>query len=502
MTTAVDKPRFLNMPHGFSAIYFTQLFSTISFAVLYATLVLYMKDQLHLSAATADLITGVYFAYNFALHLLSGYLGGRYFSYRGLVVVGLIFQLIGCVILAYGTVTSLYWGMSCMLVGTGTMVTCLNMLVSQLFRTEEVGKRQSAFLWNYSSMNIGFIMGFSLAGYFQLHINYVMLFGITAANNVLALFILISQWKYMRDKNTILSRSSRNQQFARYGVGGLIILILVPCLYWLLRHTTFSDDLVLSVGIIMAIVLFMIAWQHKGEERNKLFAFLILLISAQVFWIIYQLAPMSLTLFAKSNVDLHLFGFAIAPGWIQNINSFTIVIGAPLLGLLFAAMQRRKMLTSSLLPLQYSLGLVLGGVGLLILPIGIAFGHNGYMAFGWIFITYVLEAVAELLISPIGYSMVGQLIVPRYQSLCMGMTLLNSGVAAVLASFFSNYAMGPSGSSNPLVTNPSYSHAFSQLGWLTIAIAAVLLAATPYIAKLIKDKTKEPTYLDNASASS
>src|SRR3989338_9841363 len=124
---------FLNQPHGFSAIFFTQMFSTISFAVLYATLVLYMKQQLHFSSKQADLITGVYFACNFALHLLSGYLGGRFFSYRGLVITGIIFQLIGCVILSHGTMQSLYWELSCMLIGTGTMVTCLNMLVSQLF---------------------------------------------------------------------------------------------------------------------------------------------------------------------------------------------------------------------------------------------------------------------------------------------------------------------------------------------------------------------------------
>jgi POT family proton-dependent oligopeptide transporter len=76
---SAKKHTFLRMPHGFGALYFTQVFSTISFAVLYAALVLYMKEQLHLTAAMANLITGVYFACNFALHLLSGYLGGRVF---------------------------------------------------------------------------------------------------------------------------------------------------------------------------------------------------------------------------------------------------------------------------------------------------------------------------------------------------------------------------------------------------------------------------------------
>jgi POT family proton-dependent oligopeptide transporter len=184
----------MRMPNGFGSLFFTQLFSTISFAVLYATLVLYMKEQLHLSSAEADLITGVYFACNFALHLLSGYLDGRFFSYRGLVVTGIIFQLIGCVILSNGTMQSLYWGLACMLVGTGTMVTCLNMLLSQLYTENQSQKRETGFLWNCSGMNLGFILGFTLAGYYQLHVNYTMLFLITAANNVLALVILLARW--------------------------------------------------------------------------------------------------------------------------------------------------------------------------------------------------------------------------------------------------------------------------------------------------------------------
>ncbi|HLB56556.1 MAG TPA: oligopeptide:H+ symporter [Coxiellaceae bacterium] len=480
---ALSEKRFLNMPNGFSSLFFTQMFSTISFAVLYATLVLYMKSQLHMSSKEADLITGVYFACNFSLHLLSGYLGGRFFSYRGLVITGIIFQLIGCVILSHGTMQSLYWGLSCMLIGTGTMVTCLNMLVSQLFSANDVQKRQSGFLWNYSGMNLGFLLGFSLAGYFQLHVDYSMLFFITAANNVLAVVILLTRWKYMADQNTLMSRATN--KFSRYLLGFFIVLILLPILTWLLQHTHFSDDLVLSIGGIVGIALIIIASKNTGAERNKFFAFIILLLSAQIFWIVYQLVPMGLTLFAKDNLDRHVFGFLIAPGWIPNINAVAIIIGAPLLGILFVWLKNK--MRSPLLPMQYSFGLALSAIGLLILPIGIALSHNGYTAFIWIFATYVLQAIAELLISPIGYSMVGQLIPARWQSICMGSTLLNSGVAAVLASYFSNYALGKTGSSNPVVTNPSYSHMFSQLGWITMAVAIVLFALTPVLNRLIRD---------------
>ena len=67
---------------------------------------------------------------------------------------------------------------------------------------------------------------------------------------------------------------------------------------------------------------------------------------------------MSLTLFQKYNVNLHLLRFPIAPGWIQNINSITIVIGAPLLALFFVWI-RRKTQTTALLRLQYGSGLLL-----------------------------------------------------------------------------------------------------------------------------------------------
>ncbi|OGT27753.1 MAG: hypothetical protein A2624_00810 [Gammaproteobacteria bacterium RIFCSPHIGHO2_01_FULL_42_8] len=332
-------------------------------------------------------------------------------------------------------------------------------------------------------MNFGFLFGFTLAGYFQIHIDYAMLFFITAANNVLALIILFTQWKFMQDKDTILTRVSRHAKIARFCGGLLIVFALIPALNWFLRHTGFSDNLVLGVGVAVLIALLVIAFRDSGNARKKLLAFIILLLSAQIFWIVYQLAPMGLTLFAKDNVDRHVLGFLIAPGWIQNINSIAIIIGAPLLGVLFVWVQRRKRL--SLLPLQYVSGLVLSAIGLLILPIGIALGHNGYTAFQWIFYTYVLQAIAELLISPIGYSMVGELVPLRWQSICMGSTLLNSGVAAVLASYFSNYALGSGESSNPLVTNPSYSHMFNQLGWATMGVAAILFLLVPVLNRLI-----------------
>jgi len=286
------------------------------------------------------------------------------------------------------------------------------------------------------------------------------------------------------DHDTLFKRAIPKVRLRLLLIGLGILLVLVPTLYFLLQQQKLSNYLVVCLGVAMAVVVLILGMQHKGIERHRLFVFLALLISAQIFWIIYQLAPMGLTLFALNNVDRHVWGFEIAPGWIQNINSVTIILGGPILALLFKKLRDKKCFVS--IPTQYTAGLLFAGLGLIILPLGIHFAsQKGYVNFSWLFTTYVLQAIAELLISPIGYAMVGRLVPKGYQSLMMGVVLLNTGVAAILSSQFSNYAMGRSDSANPLITNPSYSHAFNQLGWFTVMAAIILLFFTPKLKRLI-----------------
>ena len=478
-----------NMPKGFFPIYFIQLFSTASFAVLYSTLVLYMKLKLGLSAVEATAITGVYFAYNFALHLLSGTIAGRLFSYRDLVALGLVFQLIGCLFLSMGSITSLYLGLALMLIGTGTMVTCINMMLSQLFEPEDT-RREYAFFWNYSGMNIGFVLGFTVAGVFQLNQNYHVLFIITALTNVIGLSLLLTYWKALKDRDTDLSKLNSRQKTIRFMYGCILILMLVPTLFILLHHVDISDDLVLFTGAAVFLFLAKTAFQYDRPTRNKIFVFLCLQLFALIFWVIYQIAPMGLTLFAQYNVDRHLWGHLIAPAWIQNINSITIIVGGPLLALLFRWFRNQTSVDINI-PLQFSLGILLAGIGLLLLPLGIHYASVlGYVAFSWIFAIYVLQAIAELCIGPIGYSMIGLLAPPKLQSIMMGTVLLYSGVASVLASYFSNYALGHSTSTSPLVTDPGYSHAFLQLGIITVLAAIVLFIIGPRMMRFMGKNTR------------
>src|SRR5476649_1905047 len=136
------------IPAGSGALFFIQTFSTLGFAVLYSTLVLYATKRLGFSETNANAIMGVFGAFNYGLHLFGGYLGGRFLSNRNLFVGGMVLQVLGCACISTGSAAMMYWVLALFLTGSGLNVTCLNMMLTQRFAPDD-DRRESAFLWNY-----------------------------------------------------------------------------------------------------------------------------------------------------------------------------------------------------------------------------------------------------------------------------------------------------------------------------------------------------------------
>lgn len=475
------------MPKGAGALFFIQIFSTLAFSVLYSTLVLYTTNKLKMSDTVATGITASFVAFNYALHLLGGYLGGRFLSNRCLFAIGMVAIMIGCLLISIPTVTALYWGLAAFLTGCGLNVTCINCMLTQLFQPNDK-RREAAFLWNYSGMNIGFFVGFSVSGYYQLSNSYHELFLFSSIGSFIALLLTLFKWKTLRDRSTNYVTLSGVEKLVANTKGLVLILALFLGMRWILENASLSNSVIMIVGVIMAFVIATFAMkQPTAEERNKIWAYLILAFTSLVFWTLYQLAPMGLMLFIERNVDRHYLGMLIAPQWVQNINTIVIIIGGPLLSMLFSSMRSRGMQFT--IPMQFSIALLLIGIAFAILPIGIYFANaQGLSGFNWIFASFVLQSIGELFISPIGYAMVGQLAPTHLQGIMMGTWMMLTGVAATLSGYFSNLALGTTHSTDPLVTNASFSHTFGVLGWSAIGTGIALLVIVPFVLRLTKEK--------------
>ncbi len=485
------KERLAKIPDGAGALFFIQLFSTLGFAVLYSTLVLYATQHLHFPAKDATTIMGVFGAFNYGLHLFGGYLGGRFLSNRNLFVGGMALQVVGCACIAGGSVALLYWGLALFLTGSGLNVTCINMMLTQRFAADD-DRREGAFLWNYAGMNVGFFVGFTAAGHYQLTQSYPSLFLFATLGNVVAIVLAVVFWKTLADRNTTLLEADRRAFTGRFVAGVAILVGLVPVVWLLLQHPSRTETLIKAICAVVAVSFIGLALRHpNAREKNNMWAYLVLTLGSLVFWSLYQMAPNGLQLFALQNVDRKVWGFEIAPQWIQNINTVVVVVGGPLLSALFVRLRARGWNID--VPRQFSAALLLMGAGFLALPLGIALAApNGMVAFAWLFVSYVLQSIGELLISPVGYAMIGKIAPRQYQGVMMGAWMLVTGLASLFAGDFSG--MVPDASEGTaLETNHAYSTLFAQLGCGSVVVGVALIVLIPFLRRLITDDSPGAT---------
>jgi proton-dependent oligopeptide transporter, POT family len=475
------------IPEGAAVLFFIQMFSTLGFAVLYSTLVLYTTKHLHFSDKLATSLMGVFGAFNYGLHLFGGYLGGRFLSNRNLFVGGMLLQVVGCACIATGSAAMMYWGLALFLTGSGLNVTCLNMMLTQRFAPDDI-RREGAFLWNYAGMNVGFFMGFTVAGYFQKTEAYASLFTFATLGNLLAIVLALVFWRVLKDRNTPLLTANPAQFRARFAAGLAILVGLVPLVWLMLQHPDSTELIVYAICAVVFATLIWLTLNHPvRRERRNMSAYLILGVGSLVFWSLYQMAPSGLQLYFDRNVDPNVLGFVISPQWVQNINTFVIAVGGPLMALLFTWLRGRGWRID--VPKQFAISLVLMGLGFLALPAGIALADpvTGRAAFFWIFLSYVLQSLGELLISPVGYAMIGKLAPRQYQGVMMGAWMLLTGLASLFAGDLSGSVPEAQGSA-AVVTNPFYSHLFGLLGGGTVAAGVVLALLIPFLRGLIADK--------------
>ena len=250
-----------------------------------------------------------------------------------------------------------------------------------------------------------------------------------------------------------------------------------------------TEKLIKGICAAVAVTLIYLTVRHPDRrERRNMTAYLILTMGSLMFWSLYQMAPNGLMLFAVHNVNLFIGKVEIQPQWIQNINTVCIVVGGPILASLFTRLRARGWRID--IPQQFATSLLLMALGFLILPLGIKLaGVDSKSAFWWLFMSYVLQSIGELLISPIGYAMIGKLAPKHYQGIMMGSWMLVTGLASLFAGDFSGMIPNPTGAT-AAATNAGYAKLFTELGLGSLAVGIALVVLIPFLRSLITDRAE------------
>ena len=237
----------------------------------------------------------------------------------------------------------------------------------------------------------------------------------------------------------------------------------------------------LLFGTFLISVPAILFWSFaKGSraEFQMMCAAMVLIVFNVVFWTLFEQAGSSLTLFADRNTDLTVAGnWSISAGQTQFFNAFFIVVLAPLFSILWNGLAKRGM--EPTIPVKFGLAMMGVGAGFLFLVCGANFaGPDFKVALWWLAGLYLIHSIAELMISPVGLSMITKLSIARIVGLMMGVWFLSISVAQYVAGVVAQVASVETVGgqvTNLQVSLQTYVHTFVQIGWFAVGAGAVLL---------------------------
>ena len=474
-----------DMPKGVLYLNVITLFAVAGFAVLLGTLNLYLQ-KIGMPIAKVNTLTASFFALIFLLHFLGGSLGGTWISYRALFCFSLLLQIIGIVCIAIPHLPIILVGMGVFVAGVGLNVSCINMMLTQLFSANDM-RRRTSFSINYAYMNIGFTLSYIVANIFQADNNYQAIFIFAAICIALALVLHLFAWRHLADKATYFAQHT-SRYLHRFYAAPLTILVCLLLMLYLMHHPDLASRLIYVAFVLGFLAVAYCALRVKALAK-KMWVYIILIVSMMMYAFIQGLAGTALQNFVKYNTNQSFLGLHIEPAGFQLAETLSVVI----FGFLLAHwLKQRRERGKSAYPAQLmiSRGLGFNVLAFLMLPLGIwvlQITHEQKVLLLFPILQSIFVAASEVVVSAICYSLAGELISTRFQGLFTGYMFLNIAFGTNLAGPFSNAILGQYQHLATVAasqTNPMYSRMFLWMALVALVATIIYWVLEKPITKL------------------
>jgi POT family proton-dependent oligopeptide transporter len=423
-----------------------------------ALLVLYLitaaeRGGLGWSVEQASRLYGWYTGLVYLTPVIGGYLADRYLGTHHAIVIGSLLIAFGHFSLAFESPGTFYLGLLLVIVGTGFFKSNISTMVGQLY-DRQGGQRDAGFTIFYMGINLGALIGPLVCGY--------------------------------------LAQSSRfgwGYGFGAAGVGMVAGLIL-----YLAGRRRFLGDIGRAPAVLPRGLRTGRAALSR-EERERITALLLLSFFVMFFWLAFEQAGSSMTVFAERSTDRTMPVWlgtwlperVVPTAWFQSINPAFILLLAPFFSLFWVRLGARGLEPST--AVKMALGLILLGGGFVFLVLGAVQSDAGRLVSpGWLIAAYFLHTCGELCLSPVGLAMVTRVAPLRFASMLMGVWFLANFAANLaagyLAGMFDTIKQG-----DVIGLFGGQADFFLLLVVSSIGVGMVLLMVGPWLGRLMHERS-------------
>jgi len=489
---------FLGHPRGLSTLFFTEMWERFSYYGMRAILTLYMTKSfaeggLGFDEKYASIIYATYVSSVWYLPLPGGWLADRIFGARRAVLIGGIIIACGHYAMAINSKATFYAGLILIACGTGLLKPNISAMVGQLY-SEGDKRRDAGFSIFYMGINLGaflspLVVGFLAQGqWFRglitswgLDPNSAWHWGFGAAGVGMTLGIVQylighKQLSKVGHKPNPITRAAETE--AQEGVDYLTLILALTGGVLGAGVGYFYGEAGILSALFPTVVFFFVGYligicRHlNSDELKRVLVIFVLFLFSILFWMTYEQAGSSLTLFADRLTRITIAGWAYPSSWFQSVPAIFVIMLAPVLGIIWQVLGDRQ--PSS--PGKFTIGLFFAGIAFVVIAFAASLAGGGRVSPMWLVVVYFLQTIGELCLSPVGLSTVTKLSPGRMVGLMLGVWFLSISIGSYIAGLTTRLFAG--NDTAVLVRG------FGIFAGITLAAAVILLVLTPLIKKM------------------
>ena len=465
--SAAGDTRFFGHPRGLATLFFTEMWERFSYYGMRALLILFMTAPvsaggLGFDTAKAGPIYALYVSSVYLLSLPGGWIADRVLGLRRAVLVGGVIIMAGHICLAVPTMTTFYLGLILIATGTGLLKPNVSVLVGKLYGPDDV-RRDAGFSIFYMGINTGAFIAPLVTGWLAQGEGFKRLlasaginpeaswhwgFGAAAVGMFLGLVQYTIGGKHLSRDGLYPVRpadpaaAAKSDRVVRR-VGQIVLGLVVVLTVLVMLGLVVPDPEAISRSfkwVLMGITAAFFAWlfllgDWTRQERKQLVVIAVLFAAATVFWMAYEQAGSTLSLFAERNTNNVAFGQSFPAPWYQSLPPLFVILLAPVFAALWIRLGNRNPSSAA----KFTVALILLSIGFAVMIGAASLAASGVRVSPmWLVVSYLFQTLGELCLSPVGLSAMTRLAPARIAGLVMGVWFLALSVGSYLAGMASS----------------------------------------------------------------
>ncbi len=466
MSEEIDRGSIAGHPRGLATLFLTEFWERFSYYGMRAILILFMvatpaAGGLGLDTQTAASIYGLYTGSVYLATIPGGIIADQLLGLRRAVLVGGILIALGHYSLAlHAFETMFFGGLVLIVLGTGLLKANISSLVGKLYAPDDE-RRDSGFTIFYMGINLGAFVSPFICGYLGQRVGWHWGFGAAGVGMTFGLLQFVVGSKRLGTSGVL---TSPPKDAGKLWVAVSLSVVAIGAA--LILSGRYRDYLIVgSAAALFAWLL--LKGADNAVERKRIAAIALLFVFASLFWMGFEQAGSSLTLFADRLTDNNILGWDMPSSYYQSVEPFFVIALAPVFAWMWMRLGRRA--PSS--PAKFAIALALLSMSFFFIAFAAMLFDEAQVKVSplWLVLVYLLHALGELSLSPIGLSMVSKLAPVRILGFIMGIWFLTNAVGNFTAGSVAGY-----------FDRLPLPHLFGAVGLVTfVATVVLMLLARP-----------------------